>query len=120
MRKLRLDLEELAVESFDTSTSGAPRAGTVRGNIATDSIAIGAAEPAPVGTYQKTCMIDFCADSWQSGCLTCAGTCGEDTCQDTCKDSCYSCFGQETCYGYGTCITACLRTCPSGGDVCCA
>lgn len=116
MRKLRLDLDELAVESFDTSLGAAQRAGTVRGNA--DADAVGAAEPAD--TYRQTCMIDFCADSWQSGCLTCAGTCGQDTCEDTCQDSCYSCYGQETCYGYATCITLCLRTCPSGGDVCCA
>jgi len=111
MRKLRLDLEQLQVESFATD----PRereGGTVRGNAELGNLAGDVANP---GTLQQTCMIDFCKDSWMSGCLTCA-----DTCYNTCPNSCNTCLGQETCYGAATCITLCLRTCPSGGDVCCA
>jgi hypothetical protein len=116
MRKLKLDLEQLAVDSFETTGGAGPRAGTVPGFAAIGGDVV----VMPADTFKQSCMIDFCADSWQSGCLTCAGTCGQDTCQDTCKASCYSCFGQETCYPNGTCLTLCLRTCPSGGDVCCA
>ena len=120
MRKLRLDLEQLQVESFATANGAADR-GTVKGNAEIEGFGVAIAEPAitvPVGTLKNTCMIDFCPDSWMSGCLTCAGSC-VDTCQASCK-TCNTCFGNDTCYGAATCLTLCLRTCPSGGDVCCA
>jgi hypothetical protein len=115
MRKLKLDLEQLQVESFTTHERAA-EGGTVRGNAELGNLAGDVAMPA--GTLQQTCMIDFCKDSWMSGCFTCAGTCA-NTCPNTCQ-TCNTCFGGETCYGGDSCMTACLNTCPSGGDVCCA
>jgi hypothetical protein len=94
--KLKLQLEDLSVESFDTSTSEKPK-GTVFGEQCTCPTAC-------------TCP----------GCPTCDASC-DDTCDGTC-DSCFSCggtCGQYTCYhscdlwctegatcdanGYGTC-----------------
>lgn len=114
MGKLRLDLDRLHVETFATDERARER-GTVQGNAELDGM-----QPVdiPAGTFKQTCMIDFCADSWMSGCLTCAGTC-VNTCQASCK-TCNTCFGAETCFGGMTCMTGCLGTCPSGGEICCA
>jgi hypothetical protein len=113
MGKLRLDLDQLCVESFATDERGRGR-GTVKGNA---ELADGAVVM-PGGTLNQTCMIDFCKDSWMSGCLTCAGTC-VDTCMNTCN-TCNTCFGGDSCIGGATCMTGCLNTCPSGGAICCA
>ncbi|MFL5385300.1 MAG: pinensin family lanthipeptide [Longimicrobiaceae bacterium] len=113
MGKLRLDLDQLHVESFATDERERER-GTVKGNaeLADGAIAY------PGGTFNQTCMIDFCKDSWMSGCLTCAGTC-DNTCPNTCQ-TCNTCFGGDSCIGGATCMTGCLATCPSGGEICCA
>jgi|tagenome__1003787_1003787.scaffolds.fasta_scaffold20988414_6 hypothetical protein len=113
MAKLRLELDQLRVESFATDERGRER-GTVKGNA---ELADGAIVM-PGGTLNQTCMIDFCKDSWMSGCLTCAGTC-VDTCMNTCR-TCNTCFGGDSCIGGATCMTGCLNTCPSGGAICCA
>ena len=76
MRKLTLELESLAVESFET-TEAADGRGTVAGHQLTTRSRV-------------TCYPNFtcpeCAypdtDAW-----TCAGTCN-NTCPDTCADSC--------------------------------
>ena len=115
MGKLRLDVEQLQVESFTTNDEARER-GTVRGNA--DLIGAGQDVAMPGGTLQQTCMIDFCKDSWMSGCLTCAGTC-VNTCPASCQ-TCNTCFGGDTCIGGATCMTGCLGTCPSGGQICCA
>jgi len=47
MRKLRLQLEDLAVESFQTDKGG-KRSGTVRGYLT------------ELGTCARTCVIDTC------------------------------------------------------------
>ena len=116
MGKLRLDLDQLHVESFTPDERERER-GTVRGNA---ELGYAVLEPAlpPGGTLQQTCMIDFCKDSWMSGCFTCAGTC-DNTCPNTCQ-TCNTCFGGDTCFGGMTCMTGCMATCPSGGEVCCA
>ena len=114
MGKLRLDLEQLQVESFTTNDEARER-GTVRGN----ADLIGAGDVAmPADTFRQSCIIDLCADSWMSGCPTCAGTCF-NTCPNTCK-TCNTCFGGDSCIGGATCMTGCLGTCPSGGQICCA
>jgi hypothetical protein len=84
MRKLRLDLDQLTVDSFDTVTAKSER-GTVVGE-------------------QCTCytQCDTCP-----GCPTCNASCN-GTCDQTCGDSCwgscppdYSCW--DTCAGQYTC-----------------
>lgn len=113
MSKLRLDLEQLEVESFTTDDQARER-GTVRGN----------AEMAPVGavevplTLQESCVADVCKETYMSACFTCAGTCFV-TCLVSCK-TCNTCFGGDSCIGGMTCMTGCLNTCPSGGPICCA
>ncbi len=95
MKKLRLDLDAIRVESFDTTAPKAAAAGTVRGHSGYESC------------WGVTCSV------------TCAGTCyGQYTCEayntcahtcdlvntcDTCATLCeYTCNGQKTC-DFGGC-----------------
>lgn len=110
MGKLRLDVEQLQVESFVTHDQARER-GTVRAN----AEVIGAENAVEVPlTLQESCVVDVCKDSWMSGCLTCAGTC-----KISCH-TCNTCFGGDSCIGGMTCMTGCLHTCASGGPICCA
>jgi hypothetical protein len=98
MNKIKLHLEALAVDSFDTTASARSK-GTVFGE-------------------QCTCYtVCTCP-----GCPTCDGTCPA-TCPYTCDG--YSCGGEATCAGHtcdGTCrgddtcgfscYETCGRTCP--------
>jgi hypothetical protein len=94
MQKLRLDLDALVVESFDTLTDGRRGPGTVKGH--NEEVAPGEEEDAAVPwTWWATCT---CA-------ISCFGSC-----QNTC----------ETCPGDVSCVTRCHDTCASGGPVCCA
>ena len=85
MKKLRLNLDQLAVDSFDTSAAAAEK-GTVFGE-------------------QCTCQTQCTCP----GCPTCDfSACGQNTCQETCLESCwgscapeYSCW--DTCAGQFTC-----------------
>lgn len=111
MPKLRLEIEMLRVESFETHPVAGAR-GTVHGQAIAPGEAI--TEPIPITNDVKQCL-----DSWINTCVTarisdCPGeTCGGAiTCGASCRATC------ETCYG-PTCMTACLGTCPSGGEVCC-
>lgn len=61
MRKLKLELDELAVESFETAGRGG-RTGTVQGHSETD--------PTQVPT---------CTRPWESQ-LSCPGTCVDESC----------------------------------------
>jgi hypothetical protein len=83
MKKLPLELDALAVETFDPAPAqAAEKRGTVEGNQIV-------APPTRYFTCQQTC----------AGNLTCGG----DTCGATC--------GQETCFQscYGTCgVTQCM------------
>jgi len=117
MGKLRLDLDQLRVESFATDERERER-GTVKGNAELGDGVLQPGVAMPAGTFNQTCMIDFCKDSWMSGCFTCAGTC-DNTCPNTCQ-TCNTCFGGDSCIGGATCMTGCMATCPSGGEVCCA
>jgi hypothetical protein len=76
MKKLRLDFEQLAVESFDVTADAVRARGTVNGQL----------------TAPASCLATDCNQN------TCAATCM--TCPDTCWNSC-----GETCYNscYGTC-----------------
>ena len=108
MRKLKLDVEALVVESFDT-VRNEPDKGTVVGNA---DLIIGAGEII-IAPATASCHIDFCADSWMSGCRTCGDTCNQKTapCLTCDITGCVSCRETcETCYG-PSCVTACLPTC---------
>jgi hypothetical protein len=110
MSKIRLDLDALQVESFDTTGGEKHARGTVRGNGV-------AADPVAADTVEADTCGGGC--SWDSNCArscpwTCAGdpeSCGgscEGTCH-TCPDTCGRTCG-ETC-GYGSCDTCLFYTC---------
>jgi hypothetical protein len=74
--KLRLDLDQLAVESFSVQ-AGADGAGTVRAH--------GVFPPAePVSDYDGVC------NTYN---VSCNGSCAscDNTCYNTCRDTCASC-----------------------------
>jgi hypothetical protein len=95
MRKLRLDFEQLTVESFDVTSDALRERGTVRGRISFPALTCDATE-----CYQNTC--DTCqscpASCWQTCGDTCGGSCG-GTCGATCdvcatnEETCFSCGG---------------------------
>ena len=103
MKKMRLDLDSLAVQSFDTSPEGRAERGTVRGlDSATepqepDSIAATCECPPPATNYtacgQFTCGQFTCQWTCDPGCSNV--TCGGSTCWQTCPDSCHVCGPQE-------------------------
>ncbi|HEX6371945.1 MAG TPA: hypothetical protein VF006_23680 [Longimicrobium sp.] len=89
MSKLRLSMEDLSVESFQT-TRPARQRGTVVGQ-------------------QCTCpTYCTCPGQWTCGDVTCAAqaTCVDETCADTCDN--FTCLG--TC-GFSNCETRCGSTC---------
>ena len=93
MRKMRLELDALAVESFAAAEAGAPR-GTVRGH---------------VSLYYEDCSPSETCD----GGNTCAGTC--QSCNGTCVYSCHATCGCPS----GGCVgpsAGCDST--AWGDVC--
>lgn len=108
MRKLRLDPDQLQVQSFGTG-AGAPRLGTVRANGASD------------GAYSECCATDNCTRGFDCTLNSDAETCygcdvsGVQTCGAYCTDLTfcgqYECgSGGETCYGQpGTCYSACNK-----------
>lgn len=108
MRKLRLDMDELRVESFDTTAAGGARRGTVRGNA--DGVA--SAEPDTCQSQDAQCSDDSnCAQSCPWTCagdpVSCGGSC-EGSCH-TCPDTCGRTCG-ETC-DYVSCDTCLFYTC---------
>jgi hypothetical protein len=76
MRKMRLDLEELTVESFATADALRPL-GTVRGNV-DDAVAITVPEP----IVTPNCSADSACDTCRYSCI--------DSC--TPQPTCDSCF----------------------------
>ena len=100
MRKLRLELESLAVESFATGAGNGK--GTVRGHETEGETALIA------GSCVNTCQV-FCAASNQSADTHCGGAytaqagctantnCGQNTCY--CQGTAYSYCNQNTCLG---------------------
>ena len=95
--KLKLNLDELTVDSFNTETSERPK-GTVFGEQC---------------TCYTQCTCPGCPTCDASCNGTCNGTCGENTCQASCYGTCdYSCgdscnycgtVNDYTCAPYGTC-----------------
>ena len=102
MRKIRLQLESLAVESFDT-TGPRPDAGTVAAHqivtVAPCDYESGSCFASCNGTCARTCSCEATCNGYES----CAGTCFEYTCERTCRGSCGYC-------GPGTADT-CLLPC---------
>lgn len=90
--KLKLHLEDLAVESFDTSTSEKAK-GTVFGE-------------------QCTCLTQ-CGQDTCPGCPTCDGSCN-GTCDATCGVTCESCFSCGGTCGQYTCYHSCDYWCTEG------
>jgi hypothetical protein len=87
MMKLRLDLDALAVESFETALHGAGR-GTVEANRID-------ADPVPV--HPKASHSD-CADCYYTIIATCM-SCGEEVCTMASYSECPSCY--NSCNGCG-------------------
>ncbi len=102
MSKLRLELDALKVESFGTPAGPGGAAGTVRAHAGgrIDAEAEAVAITTPPRTMDPSCF------------ETCKASC-YGTCAASCLGTCYSCpIG---------CTDGCTaRTCPSGGDICCA
>lgn len=95
MKKLKLELDRLQVQSFDTGGDGTP-VGTVKGNGATD--------------YQCTALSGCCLTDWAS-CVGCKDTevasCGF-YCTDLTFCAQYECgTGEETCQAWATCEISC-------------
>lgn len=97
--KLRLDLEQLAVESFSVSASEEAK-GTVRahGEVPPDE---------PISDYDGVC--DTYYQSCRGSCASCVNTCW-NTCNVTCASCVYSCpqSCHSVCYEP---ITAEIDTC---------
>jgi hypothetical protein len=97
MKKLTLNIDALAVESFETAEPAPQFRGTVKGR-------------------QKStiyCTVEgwWCAESGQNTCATCDPcACGQNTCdQNTCAETC-----EATCPV--SCVnTACVSACGGGG-----
>ena len=107
MRKLKLAIDALRVESFDTSAI-AVDAGTVRAHADAMAEEFEAAITTPQ-TQQPSC-IGTCKISCLGTCLvSCGGSC-EVSCNFDCTDLC----------SLGCSDGCTVRTCLSGAPVCCA
>lgn len=94
--KLTHDLDQLQVDSFDTSADEQAQRGTVHGN---------------ADCTCQCCETDFTACGQNSCAASCNGTCVA-SCNGTCNEyTCINCYGSDyctngpnaTCYGYGSC-----------------
>lgn len=95
MKKLSLNVESLAVETFETLETPRER-GTVAGNQLSNT----------------SCHQDICMCQSNEGVHTCVGTCVDATCYASCYNTCW-----ETCYQ--SCDTSCPTDPPTGGaDIC--
>lgn len=95
MARMKLSLDALEVESFETSRVRSV-SGTVNAH-AYEAVPEDAEYITTPYTQQKTCP------------YTCMASCG-----GTCNESC------QTCPLGNTCMTGCFDTCPTGGLRCCA
>jgi hypothetical protein len=90
MSKLKLDPDQLTVESFDPDASGIGRRGTVRAH--SDSC------------YDTDCQYT-CANTCANTCNTCGASCGgacasRSTCLDPTCNTCFTNCGQVSCGVY--------------------
>jgi len=102
MLKLKLEIETLRVESFDTHPTARGR-GTVEGR----SLVVGDGGDVAI---PETNDARACLDSWINTCVTARiSECPGATCDVSC----------ETC-NQPSCITRCGATCPTGDNpICC-
>jgi len=102
MKKMKLELDALKVESFLTTAGRIGDPGTVRAHAGgmVDAEEEEVAITTPPRTQEASCFESCRASCW-------------GTCDASCGGTCYSCpIG---------CTDGCtVRTCASGGDVCCA
>lgn len=105
MRKMKLEIEALQVESFDTSAPARREPGTVRAHAdgVDDHVAITTPQ-----TQGPSCLATCKISCWGSCLASCLGTC-EVSCDARCTELC----------SYGCSDGCTFRTCPSGGEVCC-
>lgn len=124
MKKLKLNLDDLQIDSFITTPELPAARGTVYGHISENDAcpsARGCTNPSirTCPTDADTCNIDQCGISAVIGncsvafCLTqnqpsCVGanTCEQHTCAGTCHDTCLG-----TCGGQATCFQSCDGSC---------
>ena len=97
MKKLKLNLGDLKVESFETSSEKRNNAGTVKGFHPTPYCTEGGTNcPECNETEDITCGLNpTCWESCFGTCVTCDPTCGT-TCANTCD-----CPSNDTCHGRG-------------------
>jgi hypothetical protein len=101
MNKLRLDLEALSVESFDTSHAGWMTRGTIRGAMVS---------PVPIPTYPVPVTDGTCAGGSTCGGYTCDATCGNGSnCVGTMVDSCKDTCDANACGTWGSCAENCTQ-----------
>lgn len=89
MKKITLDLDDLKVESFETTAEASDAPGTVHGYITRDL------------TLCDQCTDSTCGSTCGGSCSptctnTCAPTCAQ-TCSSTCDSTCSGCGGGVTC-----------------------
>ncbi len=109
MRKLTLELDSLAVQSFETTAPNGGR-GTVWGQGM-----IGVGVGVPRDTYPNGCPSPLCVDTPMA---SCDGSCG-NSCYDSCNASCASCVHSCNASCGGSCGDTCPDSCsPSCGPLC--
>ena len=118
MGKLKLDLDAIEVDSFETGRVLMWR-GTVVGRESLEGTFL------EVTCGQQTCQAVCVAGSQQPYCAggtaggaSCAYSCLANTCQQTCANTCRTCAGPScvgpTCGGY-TCVADLATNCFGGG-----
>lgn len=107
MGKLKLEINALRVESFDTTAMARASIGTVRAhNEGLEEVDY--AIPTPQ-TRDVSCIGTCTISCWGSCLASCLGTC-DVSCNANCTDLC----------SLGCSDGCTAATCPSGGPVCCA
>ncbi|HEU0012535.1 MAG TPA: hypothetical protein VFQ45_02590 [Longimicrobium sp.] len=104
--KLRLNLADLRLKSFETTESPTPARGTVQGMEQCGACTYCTMSEARLACYNNTCLNASqtdtgCPDSWNGTCDgSCYGTCYDPTCAYTCCGVCGN-----------TCCGNCHATC---------
>ena len=110
MKKLKLDMDDLRVESFHTAGAPTLKRGTVRGHatlrhctefvdctidFGCGTVGCGTGDCTNVASCNGTCDA-----SCNGSCASCAATCGNScggTCDATCASCAYSCYETNCC-----------------------
>lgn len=107
MNKLKLQLDDLQVESFQTERGKEALRGTVKGN----------APPTSFCTDYIDCTWDFGCETQLNSCGGTCQTCAGGSCENTCYGSCYGSCG-ATCATCGASCFSCEYTCYESGCAC--